>query len=108
MIDLQNEQIFPLSRPPKFLVGRTGRPIHRTTFGRWFKDGVRGVKFETALMGGTRVSSVEAVERFMRRLSEHSQTAGECSQTTSKHLRTPLQRRKASDDAAAKLVKKGY
>jgi hypothetical protein len=109
LIDLASEQVFPLSAPPAWLVGRTGGPVHRTTLERWAKTGVRGgIKLETALLGATRVSSVEAVERFVAQLSGHAPGPDPTTAPTSKRIRTPRQRRKASEDALAQLAKAGY
>jgi hypothetical protein len=36
-----------------------------STLWRWRTKGVRGVKLETALVGGRRVTSIEALERFV-------------------------------------------
>src|SRR3954464_9456373 len=105
LIDLASEQVFPLSAPPAWLVGRTGRPVHRTTLERWAKVGVRGgIKLETTLLGVTRVSSVEAVARFTAQLNGHAPPPDLDTAPTSRPTRTPRQRRKASEDALAKLA----
>jgi hypothetical protein len=76
---------------------------------RWAKVGVRGgIKLETVLLGVTRVSSVEAVERFTAQLNGHAPTSDQKLAPTSKPTRTPRQRMKASEDAVAKLTKAGY
>ena len=109
LIDIASEQVFPLSRPPPWLVGRTGRPVCRTTLERWAKVGLRGgIKLDTTLLGATRVSSVEAVERFTAQLNGHAPTLDQSTVATPKPTRTPRQRRKASEDASAKLAKAGY
>src|SRR5262245_63277853 len=108
LIDLASEQVFPLSAPPAWLVGRTGRPVHRTTLERLAKVGVRGgIKLETALLGVTRVSTVEAVERFTAQLNGHAMTPDQNTVPTSKPTRTPRQRLKASEAAVAKLAHAG-
>jgi|SRR5271157_1218823 len=109
LIDIASEQVFPLSRPPPWLVGRTGHPVCRTTLERWAKVGLRGgIKLDTTLLGATRVSSVEAVERFTAQLNGHAPAPDGSTAPLSKPTRTPRQRRKASEDAVAKLVKKNY
>jgi hypothetical protein len=109
MIDLASERVFPLSNPPAWLIGRTGRPVHRTTLERWAKVGVKGgIKLETALLGMTRVSSVEAVERFLAELNRSTPAANQNTTPSAKPTRTPRQRQKASEDAAAKLENAGY
>lgn len=41
-----------------------GRGIHVATVVRWSTKGVRGVRLESLMVGGTRYSSIEALERF--------------------------------------------
>ena len=60
-IDILNEDIVSMTEARQFL--RT-RP-HPSTIWRWYKRGVRGVKLETAVLGGRRVTSKEAIQRFV-------------------------------------------
>jgi len=46
-----------------------GRGPHLATVWRWASAGVRGVTLETAHIGGRRVTSQEAVSRFLARLA---------------------------------------
>jgi Protein of unknown function (DUF1580) len=48
---------------------RAGRPVHPATLWRWSTKGVRGVKLETAMVGGVRVTSEAALSRFIAALS---------------------------------------
>ncbi len=70
MLELHKDQVFPLSRPPAWLVGRSGKPVHPSTLRRWAALGLQGgrVKLEIAKLGGVRVTSTEAVARFAARL----------------------------------------
>jgi hypothetical protein len=43
---------------------RGGRPVNASTLWRWAVSGLRGVKLESALLGGVRVTSKEALARF--------------------------------------------
>src|SRR5687768_10678992 len=65
MIDLATEQVLPLSSAPTHPMlqrgRRPGRPIHRSTLERWRLRGCRGVRLETMLFGGQRVTTVEAL-----------------------------------------------
>jgi hypothetical protein len=45
-----------------------GRPVS-TTVHRWSKRGIRGVRLQTALIGGRRYTSREAIRRFIAELS---------------------------------------
>ncbi|WP_182870877.1 DUF1580 domain-containing protein [Rhodopirellula sp. JC639] len=46
-----------------------GRKRHRSTLYRWMTRGVRGIRLESALFGGERVTSIEALSRFFERLN---------------------------------------
>ena len=45
-----------------------GRPVS-TTVRRWSTTGIRGVRLQTALIGGRRYTSREAIRRFIAELS---------------------------------------
>lgn len=45
------------------------RAVHRSTVHRWIADGVDGVRLEIARMGARRVTSHEAVSRFLELLN---------------------------------------
>lgn len=72
------------------------------TVRRWWQTGTKGpggvpVKLETAKNGGRRVTSVEATERFLAALNPEPAAP----------VRTPTQRRKASEAAERKLIAMG-
>jgi hypothetical protein len=70
MIDLGNEAVLTLSHACQLPeLRRNGRSPHVTTLLRWALRGCRGVKLETARSGGRRVTSREAVIRFLIRLN---------------------------------------
>ncbi len=60
-IDLATENLKTLNDAANTLPGGA---IHVSTIHRWRLKGVRGVRLETILRGGTRYTSVEAIERF--------------------------------------------
>jgi hypothetical protein len=66
MIDLANEQIRPLARASHDVPGHP----HISTLLRWALRGVKGVRLETVIIGGRRFTSLEAIRRFVVRLSE--------------------------------------
>lgn len=77
MIDITNEKLIPLGKVPNQLPKQSnGKKIHISTVYRWVKRGLRGVYLETATIGGTTYTSIEALQRFSDRLSksEHSPT----------------------------------
>ena len=63
MIDIYAEHVFPLKDSPKHIPGRP----HISTVVRWAQRGCRGIRLETALIGGIRYTSREAVQRFSER-----------------------------------------
>jgi hypothetical protein len=63
MIDLLTETIFPVSEAPKHIPGRPSK----ASCWRWVLQGVGGVKLESAVIGGKRFTSHEAIQRFVDR-----------------------------------------
>jgi hypothetical protein len=97
MIDVQTESLVSLPDACKLIPGTP----HLATVHRWRLRGVRGgVKLETCLCGGRRFTSVEAVQRFVDRLS------GERGDAV--HVRTPRQRERAAAKANDELAKAGW
>ena len=45
------------------------RPPCLTTFHRWTRRGIRGIKLESMVVGSERVTSEEAVDRFYSKLA---------------------------------------
>ncbi len=64
MLDIQREQMISLTEATKRLPGRPAV----STVRRW-TGGIRGVVLETALIGGKRYTSIEALQRFVNALS---------------------------------------
>ena len=48
---------------------RNGRSVHVTTLHRWSSHGLRGQRLETLKVGGSTVTSREALQRFFDRLT---------------------------------------
>jgi hypothetical protein len=70
MIRIETETVRPLAAWPRRLPRRPrGRPISLATLYRWSTIGCRGVVLETLQVGGTRCTSLEALQRFFDRLS---------------------------------------
>jgi hypothetical protein len=51
---------------------RGGRPVHPSTLWRWALTGLRGVRLETAMVGGVRVTSETALRRFFAAVAAQS------------------------------------
>lgn len=69
-IDGRHETIFPLTESAKRAEPIIGRRLATSTFYRWAGRGCKGVRLETRMLGGTRHTSIEALERFFDRLTE--------------------------------------
>ena len=65
MIDTEKEHLKLLSRASADVPGNP----HCSTLIRWALRGVKGIKLETVVVGGRRFTSVEAIRRFIERLS---------------------------------------
>lgn len=77
MIDLVSERLVALTEVPKLAEMprlRGGKRPHIATIYRWAQNGIRGVKLETVRLGGTVCTSVEAIQRFVERLSDPTST----------------------------------
>ena len=71
-IDIRAEEIFSLTaatKLPCFRNRRGGKPINVSTLWRWATTGVRGIKLETIMAGGSRATSLAAIERFFEALT---------------------------------------
>lgn len=63
MIDLTKEALLTLNEARSAFPG--GKRLGLATIQRWRLTGVRGVRLETALIGGMRYCSREAIARFI-------------------------------------------
>lgn len=70
-----DETVIPLREAGTLAFMRTwaGAP-HPVTLARWASAGVNGVVLESFKVGGSRMTSVEACERFIQRLSGKTPT----------------------------------
>jgi hypothetical protein len=73
MIDPLSETTLTLSAAARRLPRlRSNRPVHPSTLWRWATCGIRGIRLETTRLGGTTVTSTEALRRFFARLNGES------------------------------------
>ena len=69
-IQFKSETLVSLREAARTLPARrNGKPLHISTLCRWAARGVRGVVLETLRIGGTRYTSLEALQRFFERQS---------------------------------------
>ena len=95
-IDYESETIIKLGEACR-LVPPDG--ISDATMARWIQKGVKGVKLETLLIGGRRVTSKEALCRFI--------DAQNSDDTPAHAAITPAQRRRQSEAARQALQEAG-
>jgi hypothetical protein len=70
MIDSMRETLVSLADVPAHLPNRRGgRRPHISCIYRWAQRGCKGVVLETLQCGGTKMTSLEALQRFFERLS---------------------------------------
>lgn len=62
---LDGEQLISLREVPSLVPPRRGKRLHISTVYRWVLKGVRGKILDSALLGGVRYTSLEALQRFM-------------------------------------------
>ena len=62
-IDPTNETLIPFNSAREAFPG--GKRLSLATVHRWRVQGVRGTKLETILIGGSRYTSAEAIQRFI-------------------------------------------
>jgi hypothetical protein len=74
-IDPTTEQIISFSEAARRCGNRrNSRPTAPSTIWRWVQKGVRGVRLESALVGGLRMTSAEALKRFFAALNHDQVT----------------------------------
>ena len=79
MIDIQSEAVVSLTEAAKskhLPRRRQGKRPHVATLFRWATRGCRGIVLETIQCGGTRCTSVQALQRFFERCTDPSAPPG--------------------------------
>ena len=106
MIDIETETLVPLGDVPNIVPrGPHGKPIHVSVAYRWSQKGLHGVRLETVQYGGRRMTSREAISRFVKRLSEKAGLAGG---SDAPPVRTPAARRRGHEKANAACESAGW
>ena len=71
MIDIQHEQLITLTEAARLMPRRRmDKPVSRATLLRWHTLGRNGVTLETVRLPGGHATSVEALQRFIDRLTK--------------------------------------
>lgn len=92
MIDITTETVLTLADAAKRLPTRSGRRIHVSTLYRWSQRGCRGIRLETAQLGGSRITSMQALQRFCERLGAADARASAPMAVTSARRRREIAR----------------
>ncbi len=106
-IDIRSEEIFSLTQAAKlpcFANRRGGKRINVSTLWRYATTGCRGIKMETIMAGGSRATSLEAIERFFEQLT--LQAEGKYQPTPQRPSMTAA-RRKQIEAAEQRLARAG-
>ena len=88
------ERLFPLVMAVE---RATGQRPHLSTVLRWSTRGQNGVRLETKMLGGRRMTSTEAVDRYVAAVTDARD------RTPATSTMTPAQASRAAEDAATKL-----
>jgi hypothetical protein len=76
-IDIINERLIDAKAYAKLRgPGRNGKLMHVSTFNRHTRRGVRGFILESVSFGGNTYTSIEAVQRFVTRLTSARAASG--------------------------------
>ena len=70
MIDTTTEHLMTLTETAAYLPLRNGRKVSNSCLWRWSTQGVKGVKLEHVRLGGTIMTSREALSRFQNKLAK--------------------------------------
>lgn len=105
MIDISSEKVVSLSEAASLVPRRrAGKKCNTATVYRWTTIGLRGITLESIQIGGTKATSVEAMQRFFDALTSAA------SQRTAPAPPSPCvtaQRRKQIAAAERRLEKAG-
>lgn len=103
MIDIALEQVVSLTSATKLLPPRRkgARPNVATLY-RWAQTGIRGIRLETIMIGGTRCTSTESLQRFFDAITAASEPA-----PVPQPPRNTRQRRKEIEAAERRLAEAG-
>jgi hypothetical protein len=89
MIHISSENVVSLTEAPRYLPRRRKRKRpHVATMYRWADQGCRGVVLETIQVGGTKCTSIEALQRFCELLTDPTGAAPPKSKARQKAVAT--------------------
>lgn len=102
------DRLMSLSEAATYLRGLTGKKPHISTIWRWCLKGCKGVRLESVCLGGRRMVSAAAIDRFIddctrRQTAPEAQPAGPRPQLAP-HVVRHNERRRAEIEAARRRV----
>ncbi len=100
MIDPQNEMLVSMTEAARLLPGRP----HASTLWRWRKKGINGVRLDTIKCGGKRLTSREAIARFVEEstaAADRPEPSGTASGTVRDHRSKARRRDRVERELAA-------
>ena len=101
MLNLSTETPLSLKAACRLkILSRDGRPPHVSAIYRWTTRGVRGIVLETAFNGRCRVTTAEAVTRWVEALSRAADPAPPAASSASAARRRALREAERELDAA--------
>lgn len=101
-IDINAEELLELSKVPANLERRTGKRLNVSTVYRWINRGIAGIQLETVLVGGSRFTSAQALNRFFTQSTLAKQ--GKLSKATTEGIRRAKDIRQKQVEARAKRL----
>jgi hypothetical protein len=105
MIDLISEKPLTLQAAAKLpQLRRNGRSPHIATIYRWVDRGCRGLKLESVVIGGSRCTTSEAIDRWIAALS----AGGDTQSAPINVLKTPNQRQREHERSERALDEAGW
>lgn len=69
MIPVNDDELVSLSQAARMLPITRGKSVSPSTLWRWSKHGIRGVRLETLVRGGTAMTTRTAIQVFFERLT---------------------------------------
>ena len=103
---LHDETVLTFSEAAARLPRLNGKKIHASSLWRWARKGISGVRLETRRLGGRFVTSIEALDRFSRKLAEID-VADRGPAVFRKKTRTEKQRQRDTERAEKELTQQG-
>jgi hypothetical protein len=92
-IDIKTEELRSLTQAAgKLRIRREGKQPHVATLYRWATVGLHDVVLETVQVGGTRCTSLEALQRFFERLAAEKSSATSTTTSSNPDVEAALDR----------------